>query len=181
MGVVESAVLPLRRSDGLVVVASFNHPFSHESPGDLLTSEVRRATRQRRLWPDDPSETSDAGGVPAMRHDLFPLPVSAVIPRRKVRALVTVGWSMAEQYRRSGVSHVWALARGYQEQTSQHTADAVASMYAELRDMPGPSTRARNLGRREGWPPPSAWGDRIDDPAAAPGECCIYCGARWRR
>lgn len=102
---------------------------------------------------------------------------------RRVRALVTAGWSMAEQARRCGVSQstISELAWDRREWISAQMADTVAGVYAELQHVPGGSTGARNLGRRQGWPPPAAWDpDKVDDPMIGPGDraCrrCPYCG-----
>lgn len=89
--------------------------------------------------------------------------------RRRVQALATMGWSAREVFRRVG----WTGAPGHamhgNRQIRRETAAAVARVYDELWNRPGPDVRVRAYAQRSGWAPPQAWDDdTIDDPQAQP-------------
>lgn len=98
--------------------------------------------------------------------------------RRRLQALVAVGYPGSELMRRIGklpINWSYLLKR---ERVTAATARAVAALYDELWDQPPPeatdrqraiATAARNRARARGWPPPMAWNDgSIDHPAAQP-------------
>lgn len=99
-----------------------------------------------------------------------PLVVDATGTRRRIRALMRIGWSLHEQARRLGVA-VQSLSRTHRQRDHVllSTAQKVAALYDELSMTPGTCVRARNHAERRNWPPPLAWDDdEIDDPAAQP-------------
>jgi hypothetical protein len=89
---------------------------------------------------------------------------------RRVKALARAGWSLSWQAERLGYAR--------QEQLKRLTAmtvvpaerqRAVAAMYAELSEKPGPSLRSKTWAEKAGWPDPWAWDeDTIDSPLAQP-------------
>ncbi|WP_275558576.1 helix-turn-helix transcriptional regulator [Streptomyces sp. 5-6(2022)] len=88
---------------------------------------------------------------------------------RRIRALVAIGWPLAQIAPHVGM-HVTALghiARGNHDTVRVATAEAVAAEYRRLSRIPGPSTRARNHAVNQGWHGPLAWDD-IDNPEAQP-------------
>lgn len=98
--------------------------------------------------------------------------------RRRLQALVAIGWSMSELARRLGMlpSNLGATIHGRKEVTVA-TATKARDLYDQLWDQPAPPSgrhgsvpvKARNLARRYGWVPPLAWDDEtIDDPSATP-------------
>jgi transcriptional regulator with XRE-family HTH domain len=103
--------------------------------------------------------------------------VDATGTRRRVQALVAVGWSQAHIAAQvgltpSGMSRLLL----HQDQVTAATARAVRAVYDELWDQAPPegthwekasAARARNHALASGWAPPAAWDDdRIDDPQA---------------
>lgn len=95
--------------------------------------------------------------------------VDSVGTIRRIRALQALGWPLDTLAVRLGLSErrVWGITT--QDRVRRHTRDLVAALYEQLSGTPGPSTRARDRARREGWAPPLAWSDvSIDDPAAEP-------------
>jgi hypothetical protein len=98
-----------------------------------------------------------------------PSKLNAVGTARRIRALVAMGWTLAEQGRRLDMhnSHVWQLCWQDLPTVTPAMAERIQGLFAELWDQPGPSRRARNLAVKHGWAPPLAWDD-IDDPAAEP-------------
>lgn len=88
--------------------------------------------------------------------------------RRRLQALIAVGWSGASLAARMGwsTSNLWTLILG-DGLVAARTAAKVAGVYDELWNQAGPSARARNLAAKRGWVPPLAWDD-IDDADAAP-------------
>ncbi|SDD43005.1 hypothetical protein [Auraticoccus monumenti] len=99
--------------------------------------------------------------------------------RRRLQALVAIGWSMSELGRRLGwqPANAWKLVTG-EGQVTHHTAAGVRALYDELWNQPvtgsdratkTSATRASQLAGRNGWLPPLAWDDDlIDDPASTP-------------
>jgi transcriptional regulator with XRE-family HTH domain len=104
--------------------------------------------------------------------------------RRRIQALVAIGWSQARIARRLRMSpgNVGALLR--RDQVTAGTAIAVRALYGALWNQQPPeigqrekiaAARARNYARARGWPPPLAWDDdQIDLPDGKP-------AAGWRR
>jgi transcriptional regulator with XRE-family HTH domain len=106
------------------------------------------------------------GTPPADQRD-----VDATATVRRVRALVTIGYPIAQLAPRIGLFPTAAgrIARGELQQVRATTAERVAREYRTLARIPGPSNRARNDARRHGWHGPLAWDDiTIDDPQAQP-------------
>jgi transcriptional regulator with XRE-family HTH domain len=105
------------------------------------------------------------------------LTVSNLGTKRRIQALVALGWSLAELSRRAGYdrSHLGLIIRrGGPLHAS--TAQRIASLYEQLSMTLPPQTskieridasRARNLARRNGWVPPLTW-NNIDDPNERP-------------
>ena len=106
--------------------------------------------------------------------------VDATAARRRLQALVALGWSQAKLAARLGMTPSNFGAMLDRGQVLAATDRAVAALYRELWDRaPDESThrakisasRARNYARGRGWPPPMAWDDEaIADPAAVPAE-----------
>lgn len=97
--------------------------------------------------------------------------VSAVGTVRRLQALVASGYSRSRLAERLGIqaSNATHLFDASTHAVLARTARAVEALFAELQLIPGPSSRARNEGRRRGWPLPMSWDeDSIDDPAARP-------------
>ena len=106
----------------------------------------------------------------ALRHreGLDPL-VASIGARRRIRALQTQGWPVYELMARMGLRSTNATGLMNRPQVRRATAQAVAALYDELWDQPGPSTRTAAWARAKGFPPPLAWDeDTIDDPKARP-------------
>ncbi|MYX14449.1 hypothetical protein GTY67_13685 [Streptomyces sp. SID8374] len=90
---------------------------------------------------------------------------------RRVRALVAIGWPVAQLAPRFGlyVTALGAIARGELQNVRATTAKRVAHEYRDLSRTPGNSNRARNDARRNNWHGPLAWDDTtIDDPSSHP-------------
>ena len=100
-----------------------------------------------------------------------PATVPKLGTRRRVHALMAIGWTYTQIAAEAGVSYATLrdLYRGHRVYWS--VAKAIADTYDRLSDTPAaPSRNATyviNLARRNGWPPPSAWFD-IDDPDEQP-------------
>jgi hypothetical protein len=102
--------------------------------------------------------------------------MSSLGAQRRIRALVALGWSMAQisreaDYTRAAIGHV--LRR---DVIHRDTFDRVAAVYERLSmTLPPVVTktdknsfaRSKNLAASNGWPPPLAWDD-IDDPDEQP-------------
>lgn len=97
--------------------------------------------------------------------------VDAVGTRRRLQALIALGWTQTELAQRTGLllSTVNALVHARWANVQHATHLRVCRVFDDLSGTPGPSTRARLMAARRGWAPPLAWDDdTIDDPAAAP-------------
>lgn len=95
--------------------------------------------------------------------------IDATGTRRRVQALVAIGWPVKQLAERVGLNVIALghIANGDLEQVRATTASTVARHYRHLSCIPGTSVRARNLARKKGWHGPLAW-DAIDDPACEP-------------
>lgn len=113
------------------------------------------------------------------RDQADPLTVSAVGSRRRLHALMTVGWSLPRMEREAGVKR-WTFIRIHKEGERVHrdTAELISQLYDELWNTePSTETKAelhgvsysKAIAKRNGYAPPMAWDDdTIDDPAAEP-------------
>ncbi len=92
--------------------------------------------------------------------------------RRRIQALVTIGWSQAKLAERLGwePGNLSALLR--RDRTVAATARAVRALFDELWDQAPPeaghrdkigASRARAHARAAGWQPPQAWDDDLID------------------
>lgn len=94
----------------------------------------------------------------------------ATATRRRIQALVAIGWPMSHLGHHLGVTpkHVWKITA--QRYVYHHTATAVADMYPQLVRMRpqnhGVGKREVNIARRRAaanrWPTPKYWADRMD-------------------
>lgn len=98
-----------------------------------------------------------------------PLQVDATGTRRRLAALMALGWTYPTIAAELGVypSRVSQLMRT--KQVHSVTAAAVTAVYDRLSTRRGPSERRARMAARHGWPPPLGWDeDTIDDPASTP-------------
>lgn len=89
--------------------------------------------------------------------------------RRRLQALVAIGWTQAALADRLNISasHIQHYLHGDAPTVHVDRHNQVAALYRELHMLPGPSKRARTTAARHGWAPPLAW-DNIDDPDERP-------------
>lgn len=114
---------------------------------------------------------------------------------RRVRALIAAGFGCEIMAKRMGCSlqAVFQLSKGTRSHVMAATASRIADLYDELQGLAPEGqggtkqgiSKARGLGRRNGWATPSCWDpETIDDPEAIPqwtGECGTWVGARIHR
>jgi DNA-binding Xre family transcriptional regulator len=104
--------------------------------------------------------------------DLAPAAVvDALGTRRRLQALISIGWTQTDLARRIGVtlSTLNALVNGRWANVQHGTHIRVCRVFDELSGTPGRSARARAMAARRGWTAPLTWDDdTIDDPAATP-------------
>lgn len=130
--------------------------------------ECRRAKAEYEFW----YRHMRAAGHPR------PRPVDARGVRRRLQALVALGWSLSDLARFEGVhvGTVWIWVRA--ERLGPSIVRRVEALY-DLLSMTLPvedshetrqvASRARGMARRRGWVPPLAWDDiDTDDAPAAP-------------
>ena len=101
-------------------------------------------------------------------HRGTPRKVDATGARRRVQALMAIGWSSREIMRRLGYSDggMWLY---YAERLNVTTVERIKALYDELWDKPGPSKWTRTFAANRGFAPPMAWDDSlIDDPLCQP-------------
>jgi hypothetical protein len=100
-----------------------------------------------------------------------PQRVNAIGSVRMLRALGVGGWTTEEIGHRINHSAqgIERIRRGTWSMIRRVTADAIACVYDELKDKPGPSDEMRKRAIQAGWHGPEAWalGD-IDDPDEEP-------------
>ncbi len=91
--------------------------------------------------------------------------VDALPTSRRLRALAAIGHPTAELGNLIGIhpDDVARIASGRRSRVGDDIAEAVATVYARLCQMPGPSRHARNRAARAGYLPPETWdADSID-------------------
>jgi len=146
----------------------------HGGTGDRPPAQrVRAETERKILAVTAEQESLGAGAL-----------VDATGARRRLQALVAIGYSQASLAARLGQLQSNFPATMTRERLTAGTVRAVRELYDELWDKrPDESThrarisasRARNYAAARDWPVPLAWDEpEIDDPAAGPAE-------DWRR
>jgi transcriptional regulator with XRE-family HTH domain len=104
--------------------------------------------------------------------DLAPATVvDALGTRRRLQALISIGWTQTDLAHRTGLllSTVNALVNERWANVQHGTHLRVCRVFDELSGTPGRSDRARAMAARRRWAPPLAWDDdTIDDPTATP-------------
>lgn len=133
---------------------------------------------QRGLAPSKRIRPETAARILATRPDPYPRAnVPSIGARRRLRALVALGWTQSELARRVGLTRA-AFYRMIHTgpETAMHAATVrrAREVYAELSMTPPPmgtararydAEVARETARRHGWKPPLALDDdRLDDP-----------------
>lgn len=106
------------------------------------------------------------------RYDLdiingLPRTVDATGTRRRIQALLAIGWTGQQIMAELGWKPGTNLGAQFYQQARVHrrTADRVAEVYRRLSDTPGPSSRTRRKALDRGYLPPIYWDDDlIDDP-----------------
>lgn len=137
-----------------------------QADGDTRRSSRIRGTTETRLLAVTPDLPSYADGAI----------VDATGTRRRLQALVAIGWAQAQLARRLGMTPANLSAIMRRAQVLAATARKVQVLYGELSMSLPPdetphqrasSSRARGYAEARRWPPPLAWDDdAIDDPAA---------------
>jgi DNA-binding CsgD family transcriptional regulator len=104
--------------------------------------------------------------------------VDATGARRRLQALVAIGWSQSKLGARLGITPNNFTATMKYDRLRVDTVRAVRALYEELWDKPPIATthrekiafsRSVRTAAQRGWAPPMAWDDdTIDDPAAQP-------------
>lgn len=103
--------------------------------------------------------------------------IDATGTRRRLQALLAIGYTSRDLARRLGASgsSTSGLQIAKRSVVRADTARAVAELYRELENTPGPSRRAETANRARGYLPPAWWDeDTIDDPAVEPGGLRTY-------
>lgn len=103
-------------------------------------------------------------------------PVDATGTRRRMQALVAIGWSISRLGEQLAITNIHATIK--HDQVYARTAIAVRDLYARLWDTPPPETthreryaasRSRNYAKAHGWLRPIWWDDdTIEDPTFLP-------------
>jgi len=106
--------------------------------------------------------------------------VAAIGTRRRLQALQAIGYPGQYLAVRLGAGPNSMLQVARRDRVRAATARAVAALYAELENTPGPSSRTARAARGRGWLPPVWWDeDSIDDPQAVPAGVRIYREHGW--
>jgi lambda repressor-like predicted transcriptional regulator len=131
----------------------------HRGVRPEVATAILTVTRERIL--ERKTERALAGGTSDR--------IDATGSRRRIQALVAIGWPMRELAERIGVTPANLAAVLRRPAVTGHTAKLVADLYDQLSmtvPADGEAThRARLRAARNGWQPPLAWDDEsIDDP-----------------
>ncbi|MFF5261325.1 hypothetical protein ACFY4C_20475 [Actinomadura viridis] len=145
-------------------------------------ARVLHGDPNRNTPPPTRVKTSTAEAILAVRMVLEDLPDAARIDptgtRRRIQALVTMGWSLTKLAERSGIHRTNFSLLIHATGVRADTARKVRALYDALWDKEPPMGSARDqvsVGKarawasRQGWASPLAWDDGdLDDPAARP-------------
>lgn len=133
--------------------------------GEAPSRKIRPANADRLLAIPVPEPTDNAV-------------IDATGTRRRLQALVAMGWSGAELMRRIGIIGTDFPKILGRDQILVRTERKIRALYDRLWDVPPPSstrweratiTRALQFAAARDWVPPMAWDDdTIDDPATQP-------------
>lgn len=88
--------------------------------------------------------------------------------QRRLQALVAIGWPASALAARLNVGQAVIGRLYHRPRVHIATAAAVRSLYDQLWDIPGPSTRSRRYAAAAGWKPPMFWDDDTIDLPRAP-------------
>jgi hypothetical protein len=140
------------------------------SPDDPRHGQTRGYWAHRRDGEEacDRCKRAAARYQATRQHYGTPRRVSALGSRRRVQALVALGWTIqqiAAEVGYANTANIWKLMRE-DRWIFQSTADKVALVYERLcmtRPEGVAAHRSRLRAARRGWVPPLAWDD-IDDP-----------------
>lgn len=134
--------------------------------------------RNRGTPPKRQMRKTNADAILAVRIPVEPLTVlpnralvDATGTKRRIRALVSYGYSYAEMARRVGwtTANLAKLAGDDTVNVTAGTARLIVDLFNELQLTPGTNSRAKKRGKSHGWALPMEWEeDEIDDPAATP-------------
>lgn len=117
--------------------------------------------------------------IAAGRDDVFNRRVDATGTRRRIQALMCLGWSQSALERRSGIQQKVLSDHLYRDYVSTRSRDRIAELYEQLSHLIPPTenagqrisvNKARAYARRHGWAPPLAWDDIDNDPEPATAE-----------
>lgn len=136
----------------------------------------------RNMPPRVRTEKHVAEGVLAVKPNLDNLgqtvSVDATGTRRRIQALVTIGWSQSRIGELLGMQPGNFNRTIKSDRVQAETARKVKALYEQLWNQPqtgddwhskAAASRARNYAKAHGWSPPLAWDDEtIDDPTAQP-------------
>lgn len=127
------------------------------------------ACRRDKVTPRTMARVLAVAAPPVSRRNGY---VDATASRRRLQALAVLGWPTRTIAARLGnldaQTYIY-IANGRTRTIRRRTEDAIAQLYDELWDAPGPSKRTRSIALSKGWVPPLAWDeDSIADPAAKP-------------
>lgn len=116
---------------------------------------IRRLTEQKVL------------AIPVPAPLVSGAPVDATGTRRRIQALVAMGWPQSVLAKELGTTQTGVSAWVRRDKVTSETAIAVAELFRRWGMTPGPSQLSRDRARANGWVTGAAWDD-IDDPDEKP-------------
>jgi hypothetical protein len=148
----------------------------------LVVSELVHGNPAKNRPPSRRVRTATADAILAVRMTLDDLPdaarVDATGTRRRIQALVAMGWSLSRLAGRSGMHRTNFSLLIHATGVRADTARKVRELYDDLWKQAPPVASARDRisveksrawAARQGWVSPLAWDDtEIDDPSARP-------------
>lgn len=144
---------------------------------DGIVSRILYGTPTRGWGPSKHINPASAAALLAVHADIDTLAdgarIDATGTKRRIQALVAIGWSNAEQARRLGVTRQSHSRIHGMTHVTAGLARTIRRLYDELSMTPAPDGYSAVMARREaarrGWVSPLAWDDAtIDDPNATP-------------
>lgn len=160
---------PLRDHVDALVAAGMSQWDIAIAAGWKSRNALADAYRRAKVTPRTMQRVLAVTAPPVQRRNGY---VDATASRRRLQALAVMGWPTRQIAARLGnldaQTYVY-IANGRTRTIRRRTQEAIAELYDELWDVPGPSQRTRSIALGKGWLPPLAWDDDdIADPAATP-------------
>lgn len=159
---------PIQEMIATWVAEGFSHRAIAGAVG-MSANSVRELSKRQRVWKDTAAKFAGL----TRRNVIMLAPDAALVPTigsvRRLQALVAIGHTYGDLAADTKEAHMFrAMAQGGVRSISAVRARRIIDLFDRNAMTPGPRIGNRTLANTRGYPPPLAWDDDMDDPAANP-------------